>query len=142
MLVTWAGLQKESQSAKRDDTSVGHDVRYAKAQHNCVVWVLMAVLAGILSAGLNFSFAFGQASLPLHRRQEPLEPLVHTRFGHWRCLVGRGRIARCSIWVRLFSMASERSDSVCWEHQWDGQIMQIVVGNLNGFLRRVEAGRS
>jgi drug/metabolite transporter (DMT)-like permease len=84
MLVTWAGLQKESQSAKRDDTSVGHDVRYAKAQHNCVVWVLMAVLAGILSAGLNFSFAFGHSVAA--------------------------------------TMASERSDSVCWEHQWDGSL--------------------
>jgi hypothetical protein len=123
MLVTWAGLQKESQSAKRDDTSVGHEVRYAKAQHNCVVWVLMAVLAGILSAGLNFSFAFGH-SVAATTRAAGASRTTGT-YAVWALAMLGGTVPNCSVfhsWVRLFSMASERSDSVCWEHQWDGSL--------------------
>jgi L-rhamnose-H+ transport protein len=59
-LVTWAGQQKELQSvagSKAADIRRSHDpVR----DRSYAAWVLIAVLAGILSAGLNFSFAFGR----------------------------------------------------------------------------------
>src|SRR5262249_53716804 len=59
VLVTLAGRQKEFRSAVQGGVS-GTGNTSSGAQHNYTIWVLMAILAGILSAGLNFSFAFGQ----------------------------------------------------------------------------------
>lgn len=59
VLVTWAGRQKESRSAVQGNVSGTGNIS-SGAQHDYTIWVLMAILAGILSAGLNFSFAFGQ----------------------------------------------------------------------------------
>jgi L-rhamnose-H+ transport protein len=59
VLVTWAGLQKEAQVAGNAATDNREDHGGAR-RHSYPAWVLIAVLAGLLSAGLNFSFAFGQ----------------------------------------------------------------------------------
>lgn len=59
-LVTWAGQQKESQSAAGSCASDSREGRGGARQHSYIAWVLIAALAGILSAGLNFSFAFGR----------------------------------------------------------------------------------
>jgi L-rhamnose-H+ transport protein len=58
VLVTWAGLQKEAQVAGSGATDNREDG--GARRHSYPAWVLIAILAGLLSAGLNFSFAFGQ----------------------------------------------------------------------------------
>jgi L-rhamnose-H+ transport protein len=58
VLVTWAGQQKESQSLAAAVRS-GQEHSAQKRTQSYAAWVLVAVLAGVLSAGLNFSFAFG-----------------------------------------------------------------------------------
>jgi L-rhamnose-H+ transport protein len=59
-LVTWAGRQKESQTGAGGGAS-DDGVRLGRTrQRSYIAWVLVAALAGILSAGLNFSFAFGR----------------------------------------------------------------------------------
>jgi len=58
-LITWAGQQKESQSALVAGASASRE-RSSARQHSYLAWVLVAGLAGLLSAGLNFSFAFGR----------------------------------------------------------------------------------
>src|SRR6516162_1940702 len=60
LLVTLAGREKESKMSAStvladDRTSVKEEAR-----QSYITWVFVAALAGILSAGLNFSFAFGQ----------------------------------------------------------------------------------
>ena len=60
VLVALAGQRKESQSIAEAADSGSREARTESKQGSYIGWVLMAVLAGILSAGLNFSFAFGQ----------------------------------------------------------------------------------
>jgi L-rhamnose-H+ transport protein len=57
-LVTRAGRQKESQSLTGGSSLDNREDRSGERQHSYIAWVLTAALAGILSAGLNFSFAF------------------------------------------------------------------------------------
>ena len=60
VLVGLAGQRKESQSVAERDVSGSPEARTESKERSYIGWVLVAVLAGILSAGLNFSFAFGQ----------------------------------------------------------------------------------
>jgi len=60
VLVGLAGQRKESQSVAERDASGNPELRAESKERSYIGWVLVAVLAGILSAGLNFSFAFGQ----------------------------------------------------------------------------------
>ena len=55
-LVTWAGLQKESQMLGAEVPE--HRSRVSRRSY--LVWVVIAIAAGLLSAGLNFSFAFSR----------------------------------------------------------------------------------
>jgi L-rhamnose-H+ transport protein len=167
VLVTWAGQQKESQSAGRDNISNPREDGSGKAQHNYVVWVLMAVLAGVLSAGLNFSFAFGQDVSAA--AQAAGASATSATYAVWALAMLGGMVPnlvypfllcfRNRSWSVF--LASPRSDigfsillgvlfmgstvlyglgavrlgllgtSVGWGIM---QIMQIVVGNLSGFL--------
>ncbi len=167
VLVAWAGQQKESQSAKRDSIASSRGDGSAKAQHNYVVWVLMAVLAGILSAGLNFSFAFGQNVVAAAHAAGA--SATNATYAVWALAMLGGMIPNlvypCVLCFRNRSwnvfLASPRSDivfsillgvlfmgstvlyglgavrlgllgtSVGWGIM---QIMQIVVGNVSGFL--------
>lgn len=166
VLVTWAGQQKESRSARRDGVPDSRNIS-GTGQHNYVAWVLTAVFAGILSAGLNFSFAFGQgvaiaaraagasatsATYPvwaLAMLGGMIPNLVYPavlcfRNRSWNVFLGSPRSdfpLSISLGVLfmgstvLYGLGAVRlgllGTSVGWGIM---QIMQIVVGNLSGFL--------
>jgi L-rhamnose-H+ transport protein len=167
VLVTWAGQQKESQLTKRNSVGNSGGDGSAKVQHNYVVWVFMAVLAGILSAGLNFSFAFGQDVVAAAHAAGA--SATNATYPVWALAMLGGMVPNllypCVLCFRNRSwnvfLSSPRSDivfsillgvlfmgstvlyglgairlgllgtSVGWGIM---QIMQIVVGNLSGFL--------
>jgi L-rhamnose-H+ transport protein len=54
-LVTWAGQQKELQSGAGPKAPDSAKSQNRGQHHSYIAWVLIAALAGILSAGLNFS---------------------------------------------------------------------------------------
>jgi L-rhamnose-H+ transport protein len=58
-LATWAGRQNETQIAAHAGGS-GIAESWKSKQGSYLAWVAIGIFAGILSAGLNFSFAFGQ----------------------------------------------------------------------------------
>ena len=163
IFVTRAGKQKEA--------LVGHQNNLSEAQptaiHAYAFWVLMAAIAGLLSAGLNFSFAFGQtvnqaarlAGASAVTATYPLWALAMLggmipniiypgalcfRNHSWTIFreSGRSDIA-LSILLGVLFMSSTvlygvgavrlglLGTSIGWGIM---QIMQIVVGNLSGFL--------
>ena len=167
VLVTWAGRQKESRSAGLDRVPDNREDQSRTVQHNYVVWVVMAVFAGILSAGLNFSFAFGQGVAAAARTAGAsatsatypvwalamlggmLPNLIYPgvlcfRNRSWNIFHAAPRsdlALSISLGVLfmgstvLYGLGAVRlgllGTSVGWGIM---QIMQIVVGNLSGFL--------
>jgi L-rhamnose-H+ transport protein len=167
VLVTWAGREKESRSAGLNSVPDNREDPSRTGQHNYVVWVLMAVFAGILSAGLNFSFAFGQGVAVAS--QAAGASATSATYSVWALAMLGGMVPnlvypgllcfRNRSW-NIF-LASPKSDfalsislgvlfmgstvlyglgavrlgllgtSVGWGIM---QIMQIVVGNVSGFL--------
>jgi L-rhamnose-H+ transport protein len=167
VLVTWAGKQKEAGSAEQAGVPNNHENLAGSPRHHYVAWVLTAVIAGILSAGLNFSFAFGQGVAAA--AQAAGASITGATYPVWALAMLGGMIPnlvypgvlcfRNRSW-KLF-LSSPRSDvglsvslgvlfmsstviyglgavrlgflgtSVGWGIM---QIMQIVVGNISGFL--------
>lgn len=167
VLVTSAGQKKESGSAGRDAIPDNRGNLRGAGRHNYIVWVLMAVFAGILSAGLNFSFAFGQDVATVARVAGA--SATSATYPVWALAMLGGMVPNlvypCVLCFRNSSwkifLTSPRSDvalsislgilfmgstvlyglgavrlgllgtSVGWGIM---QIMQIVVGNVSGFL--------
>jgi len=165
-LVTWAGQQKESQSVAGGGAS-GNRKASSGAQRSYIAWVLIAALAGILSAGLNFSFAFSRDVVAA--AQTAGASATSATYAVWALAMLGGMVPNlvypCLLCFRYRSwnvfLASPSSDlvlsillgvlfmgstvlyglgavrlgllgtSVGWGIM---QIMQIVVGNLSGFL--------
>jgi L-rhamnose-H+ transport protein len=167
VLVTWAGRQNESRTASPKHS--GNPGLYSgrRDPHNYVIWVLIAVLAGILSAGLNFSFAFGQGvtaaaraagtsassatypvwALAMLGGMVPnlVYPAILCFHNHsWRVfLLSLRHDLALSLSLGVLFMGSTvlyglgavrlglLGTSVGWGIM---QIMQIIVGNISGFL--------
>ena len=166
-LVAWAGQQKESQSVAGGGASDNREGRSGARQHSYITWVLIAASAGILSAGLNFSFAFGRDIAAAAQAAGASAPVA--TYAVWALAMLGGMIPNlvypCLLCFRNRSwnvfLASPSSDlvlsillgvlfmgstvlyglgavrlgllgtSVGWGIM---QIMQIVVGNVSGFL--------
>ncbi len=165
-LVTSAGRQKESQAVAVSEASgtTAHDGTKGRSY---IVWVLVAALAGILSAGLNFSFAFGRDVVA--GAQAAGASAATATYAVWALAMLGGMIPNlvypCVLCFRnrswsvfsaapasdlvlsillgvlfmgstfLYGLGAVRlgllGTSVGWGIM---QIMQIVVGNLSGFL--------
>jgi L-rhamnose-H+ transport protein len=174
-VVTRAGKQKEAQTAAQTVSS-NRPASVAR-KHSYVLWVLMALLAGMLSAGLNFSFAFGQALSTAARSYGASNSSATYVLWAWAMLGGMVPnvsypVVQCfrnhswNLFVKspirdmvlsvllgalfmsstaLYGVGATRlgvlGPSVGWGVM---QIMQIVVGNLSGFLagewKHVEIG--
>jgi L-rhamnose-H+ transport protein len=167
VLVALAGQRKESQFVAERNASDNPEVRTGTKERSYIGWVLVAVLAGILSAGLNFSFAFGQGvaaaahvagasatnatyavwALAMLGGMTPnlLYPfLLCFRNRSWGIFLTAPRSdIGLSILLGVLFMGSTvlyglgavrlglLGTSIGWGIM---QIMQIVVGNLSGFL--------
>jgi L-rhamnose-H+ transport protein len=177
-LVTWAGQQKESQSVTVDEASDNRVGRSETPQRSYIAWVLVAVLAGILSAGLNFSFAFGRDVVAA--AQAAGSSAATATYAVWALAMLGGMIPNlvypCVLCFRnrswaaffasptrdlvlsillgilfmgstvLYGLGAVRlgllGTSVGWGIM---QIMQIVIGNVSGFLTgewRLAGGKS
>lgn len=163
-LVTRAGQQRERSSQGQLATAT-NSASYHRDRY--FLWVVMATVAGVLSAGLNFSFAFGQEVA--RAAQAAGASGTSATYAVWSLAMMGGMVpnlgypiilcARNNSW-RLFA-SSPKTDiplgvlmgvlfmgstavygagalrlgvlgaSVGWGIM---QIMQIVVGNLFGFL--------
>ena len=164
-VVTRAGKKKEKQIANQ--ASPPSRPGNIPAKRSYVLWVAIALLAGVLSAGLNFSFAFGQ-QVTLAAKAGGASTIGATyvlwawamlggmipnisypvvqcfrhhswrRFGEapWTDIVLSmllGALFMCS--TALYGIGAMRlgilGTSVGWGVM---QIMQIVIGNLTGFV--------
>lgn len=163
ILITWAGKQNETLAGP--DRSQG--AKTGMRQRTYLVWVSTAVLAGLLSSGLNFSFIFGSAITDQVRAIGV--PASNATYAVWAWVMLGGMLPNigypCFLCFRNHSwsifLTSSRRDvtvslllgllfigsaflyglgairlgelgtSVGWGIM---QIMQIVVGNVTGFL--------
>lgn len=170
LFVTRAGQQRESQisqTRRSPESSAPSPVNTVPLSKRYVFWVAMGALAGFLSAGLNFSFAFGQG-ISLKAQDMGCSSMIST-YAIWAFAMLGGMVpnlgyplllcARKNSW-KIFSSAPKTDiplgaligclfigstfvygfgaihlgvlgTSVGWAIM---QIMQIVVGNLSGFL--------
>jgi L-rhamnose-H+ transport protein len=164
-IVTWAGQRKEAQSAKggAGDAPGGG----VQPRHSYVAWALTAALAGLLSAGLNFSFAFGR-DITAAAEATGVSP-TNATYALWALAMLGGMIPNlvypCVLCFRnrswgtfltspgidlalsillgilfmgstfLYGLGAIRLGSLGTSIGWGiMQIMQIMVGNIAGFM--------
>jgi len=165
-LVTRAGQEREKDTQNQLAKTAAANPASSK-QRRYFLWVVIAMTAGVLSAGLNFSFVFGQEiakaaqtagasgtnatyavwSLAMIGGMVPnlLYPIMLcTRNGSWRTFVSSPQtdiplsmlmgflfIGSTAVYGVAALHLGALGASVGWGIM---QIMQIVVGNLFGFL--------